>query len=91
MSWSNFERARCILNSAKDLGLPCWAGGKERACGACRDRGKIVIEYVYPPIPTNAFDFAATRDGYEPGDPLGYGPTPAAAIAELKAAEAEQD
>jgi len=44
---------------------------------------RIITEYVYPPIPKRDWDWAATRDGYEPGDPIGRGPTEDAAIRDL--------
>lgn len=50
---------------------------------------KIVHEHrihtatVYPPIPIRTFDWRATLDGYEPGDPIGEGETEIAAIADL--------
>ena len=47
---------------------------------------KIITEHVYPPIPDRRFDWAATLDGYEPGDPHGEGPTENAAVADLLAA-----
>lgn len=45
---------------------------------------KIVTEYVYPPIPERQFDWIATYEGYEPGEPIGYGSTEAEAIRDLK-------
>lgn len=44
---------------------------------------QIETRAVFPPIPTSAYDFAATRKSYEPGDPIGYGPTEQAAIQDL--------
>lgn len=44
---------------------------------------QIEVSQVCPPIPTRAFDFRATRKGYEPGDPMGYGPTEEQAVADL--------
>ena len=44
---------------------------------------KIVTSYVFPPIPTRAFDWSAVTDNYEPGCPIGYGATEADAIADL--------
>lgn len=41
------------------------------------------ITHVYPPIPQRQFDYCATADGYEPGDPIGYGATPEEAKANL--------
>ena len=45
---------------------------------------KIVTEFTYPPIPKRDWDWAAYLDGYEPGDPVGYGRTEEAAITDLK-------
>lgn len=45
---------------------------------------RIVTEHVKPPIPIRSMDWRATQDGYEPGDPVGYGETEQAAIADLK-------
>jgi hypothetical protein len=46
---------------------------------------KIKTSFVYPPIPTRAFDWSAvddeTYDG--PGSPIGRGPTEEAAIKDL--------
>ena len=41
---------------------------------------RIVTEFV----PQRPLDWCATLDGYEPGDPMGIGPTEAAAIADLQ-------
>lgn len=49
------------------------AGGRE-----------VITNHIMPPIPTNVFDWSACFDDYEPGEPIGYGPTCAAAIADLK-------
>jgi len=43
----------------------------------------IVTTYICPPIPTRNFDWTATQDGYEPGDPIGYGRTQQEAIDDL--------
>jgi hypothetical protein len=48
---------------------------------------QIEVSFVYPPIPVRSFDYCATFKGYEPGDPIGYGPTEAEAIADLRAHE----
>ena len=48
-----------------------------------RDLNKIRTENVFPPIPTRLFDWCATYDGYEPGDPIGWGATKDAAIKDL--------
>jgi hypothetical protein len=53
-----------------------------------RINGKSVeVTLALPPIPTDRFDYAATFAGYEPGDLIGRGATPLAAVTDLK----EQD
>jgi hypothetical protein len=44
---------------------------------------RIVTEHIYPPIPNRNFDWRATFEGYDEGEPMGYGPTKEAAIADL--------
>jgi len=44
---------------------------------------EIKTEYVYPPIPTRSFDWAAYLDGYEPGAVYGQGPSKEIAVADL--------
>jgi hypothetical protein len=36
---------------------------------------KIITQYTEPPIPVTRFDWTAVYEGYEPGDPVGYGST----------------
>jgi len=43
----------------------------------------IHVEFIYPPIPDRNFDYQATFDGYEPGDPIGHGRTVEIAINDL--------
>ena len=50
---------------------------------------KIITEFIYPPIPDGRWDWVAIRDGYEPGDMIGRGPTEADAIRDLIAQEEE--
>ena len=45
---------------------------------------KIITEFVYPPIPDRRWDWQAVEDGYEPGDPIGRGPTEDEAILDLQ-------
>jgi hypothetical protein len=52
---------------------------------------RIVVSFEYPPIPCRQYDYMATRDGYEPGDPIGHGATEAQAIAELIEQEEARD
>lgn len=44
---------------------------------------RILTEQINPPIPTTAFDWRAVFDGYEPGDPIGYGRSEQDAVADL--------
>jgi len=44
---------------------------------------RISTTFEYPPIPSRAWDWSAVRDGYEPGDPIGRGPTESDAIRDL--------
>ena len=44
---------------------------------------KIVTNFIYPPIPQRQFDWSAVTDDYEGGQPIGYGETEAAAVADL--------
>lgn len=41
------------------------------------------VTYDPKPIPERRFDYCATPDGYEPGDPVGYGATEAEAVRDL--------
>ena len=45
---------------------------------------KVNTELVNPPIPCRDFDWSATFDGYDEGDPIGWGRTEEEAIAALK-------
>lgn len=45
---------------------------------------KIETHYWAKPIPDRSCDWTATLDGYDAGDPIGYGATEAEAIADLK-------
>jgi len=44
---------------------------------------KIVTDYWMKPIPVRDFDWSATVDNYEAGDPIGYGETESKAKADL--------
>jgi hypothetical protein len=50
----------------------------------------IRIDYWPKPGPLRDFDFCATRDGWEPGEPYGYGATEEAARAALLEMEEER-
>ena len=43
----------------------------------------VQTAYINPPIPSRAFDWQATHEGYEPGEPIGYGATEQEAIEDL--------
>jgi hypothetical protein len=43
----------------------------------------IELSFVYPPIPDRNFDWQATRKGYDEGELIGRGRTPAIALAHL--------
>lgn len=49
----------------------------------------IVVSFEHPPIPDRSMDWSATRNGYDEGDPIGRGPTPIAALADLLTLEME--
>jgi hypothetical protein len=51
---------------------------------------KVNITFVDPPIPDRNSDYCATFEGYEPGDFIGYGPTPNAAFEALMDAADQQ-
>lgn len=44
---------------------------------------KINTQYRAAPIPDRDMDWMATFDGYEPGEPIGYGATEQEAIDDL--------
>jgi hypothetical protein len=44
---------------------------------------KIKTRFIHPPIPIRNFDWEATRDGYDKGDPIGFGRTEELAKADL--------
>jgi hypothetical protein len=46
---------------------------------------KIRTKHEFPPIPVRNWDWSATTDNYEPGDPIGTGRTEADAIDDLVA------
>ena len=54
-------------------------------CRECEEpERKILTERIFPPIPDRSFDWSAVLEGYDAGDPIGYGRTEAEAIADLK-------
>ena len=51
---------------------------------------RIITTQINPPVPTKQYDWEAIFEGYEPGDPIGRGPTEQAAIDDLKEEAEEQ-
>ena len=51
----------------------------------------VVVRWIYPPIPDRRFDWQASRDGWDLGDPLGFGRTELEAIKDLLTQEEEQE
>lgn len=54
------------------------------------DLPDIITYYDPKPIPLRRYDWSAARDGYEPGDPIGWGATEAEAIEDLMERERER-
>lgn len=44
---------------------------------------RIITENVCPPIPVRDYDWIATREDYDEGDPIGMGKTEKDAISDL--------
>jgi hypothetical protein len=57
---------------------------------AVNDIADIVVSFMFPPIGSTYYRYSATREGYEPGDCIGYGETPERAIEDLMQQEHEQ-
>lgn len=51
---------------------------------------RILTYYDPPPIPLRGYDWSAMRDGYDAGDPIGYGRTEQEAIDNLLEQEEEK-
>ena len=45
---------------------------------------RVVVTHEHPPIPVRGFDYRATFEGHEPGEPQGFGATPVAALEDLR-------
>lgn len=52
---------------------------------------KIITSLWLKPIPFRLYDWEATSDNYEAGDPIGFGATEQAAIDDLKEQIAERE
>lgn len=52
---------------------------------------KIVTECIRPPIPVRRYDWIATREHSDLGDPIGYGATEAEVMADLVMQEGDID
>lgn len=54
--------------------------------------GKMVhIVRINPPVPSHKYDWQATIDSYEPGDPIGHGATKEGALQDLREQCEERD
>ena len=77
--------------TARNGRIHCWRAdgrsGDLQAVAWKEMEQKFTVHYVYPPIPTRAFDYCATYDGDEPNDngnmATGWGKTKDEAIADL--------
>ena len=47
------------------------------------DRHKIIVSFIYPPIPDRSHDWIAYFDGMEENGPKGYGPTAEGALRDM--------
>jgi hypothetical protein len=52
---------------------------------------KIRTKYWAKPIPTRQCDWSAVTDNYEPGHPIGYGPTESEAVEDLRSQLEDRD
>lgn len=66
-----------------DLGTAEVGRSSERAMAECHLGKQIVTVHVFPPIPCRRNDWCAYPDGEEENGNYGWGPTEAAAIADL--------
>lgn len=70
-------------NKCSDPDCPSYGKSPSTSCG-CRVNIRVIN--VSPPVPTGEFDWCAINDDTYDGadsDPIGYGPTKDAAIADL--------
>ena len=70
-------------NKCSDPDCPSFGKSPSTSCG-CRVNIRVIN--VSPPVPTDEFDWCAINDDTYEGadrDPIGYGPTKDAAIADL--------
>jgi hypothetical protein len=59
--------------------------------GQAMRRVLVHTQEIRPPIPTRNCDWLATLDNYEPGQPIGHGPTEADAVCDLYVQIAERE
>ncbi len=50
---------------------------------------KVIASNICPPIPSRDYDWVAHREGWDLGEPIGYGATKEEAIKELLEMELE--
>lgn len=64
------------------LAQPCLP---ESGCVICYPSYPLIVTDYWPkPIPVRRFDWSATVEGYEGGDPIGYGISEIEAVDDLK-------
>ena len=62
------------------------SGGSSTARKVVHDKvlnRPINVQFIHPPIPMRQFDWCATFEGYDEGDPQGFGETPQDAVVDL--------
>ena len=89
--WHTIESILYMLNSEQNNGRT-HVRITHAEDGVRFETGKekeIITKPIYPPIPDNNHDWEAYYDGWDIGDPIGYGATEQEAINDLKDKEHE--
>ena len=89
-----YTEAALLDSAAKTNVAPQESAGTHRAdppISGAKVIYDIHIRFIHPPIPDRNFDYQAVRSDYEPGEPIGRGPTPIAALADLLEQEREDE
>lgn len=89
--WWNKEGHNTPSNRVLWAEMVWLSAKKEAAEQATNGNGRpIVVTHETKPIPTCAFDWSAHREGWDEGEPIGYGSNRDSAIKDLLEREAEQ-
>jgi len=67
----------------EDDGFPLLDGDIRALIAHLKQEKVLVTNHDFPPIPLRDMDWSAVTDGYEPGCPIGRGPTEEEAVADL--------